>query len=352
MRYAQSVTHLSYNNFKSKVTSTKRCATMKKLQFLTTLAAVLWLGAYAYAIDTNLSPYKPRSSVSGTLKSIGSDTMLHEMQLWADGFKKIYPAVDITIEGKGSNTAPPALLSGDSQLAPMSRQMTPDETKDFISKFGYKPTGVLVAIDALAIYVHKDNPVKCLTLSQLDKIFSAEPQSEGGLSIKTWGDLGAEGEWATKPISLYGRNSLSGTNKFFRTKVLSGHDFKSALSVKDGSFEVVSSIESDPASIGYSGIGFKKDGVKTLEIAETSGGKCYDPSFEATYTHKYPLARGLYVYLLKDPKAPIDSLSGEFVKYILSSDGQAQAKNGGYYPITKNIREHELTRLGLLASAE
>ena len=325
---------------------------MKKLQILSMIAAVLFLDTCAYAIDTNLSPYKPRASVSGKLKSVGSDTMLHEMQLWADGFKQIYPDVDIEIEGKGSNTAPPALLSGDSQLAPMSRQMSPDEINDFISKYGYKPTGVLVAIDALAIYVHKDNPVKCLTLAQLDKIFSAEPQSEGGLSIKTWGDLGATGEWAAKPIALYGRNSLSGTNKFFRAKVLAGHDFKSNLNEKLGSSEVVSSVEMDPGSIGYSGIGYKKDGVKTIEIAEAAGGKCYDPSFEATYSHKYPLARGLYVYLLKDPKAPIDSLSGEFVKYVLSSDGQAQAKNGGYYPITKNIREHELTRLGLLASAE
>lgn len=325
---------------------------MKKFQLLNMIAAFILMGTCAYALDTSLSPYKPRALVSGKLKSVGSDTMLHEMQLWADGFKNIYPDVDIEIEGKGSNTAPPALLSGASQLAPMSRQMSPDEISEFISKYGYKPTGVLVAVDALAIYVHKDNPVKCLTLEQLDKIFSAEPHSEGGLSIKTWGDLGATGEWATKPITLYGRNSLSGTNKYFRTRVLAGRDFKSNLTEKLGSSEVVSSIEIDPGSIGYSGIGYKKDGVKTIEIAEAKGGKCYDPSFEATYSHKYPLARGLYVYLLKDPKAPIDSLSGEFVKYVLSSDGQAQAKDGGYYPITKSIREHELTRLGLLASAD
>lgn len=325
---------------------------MTKFQFLSIITAVFILDTCAYATDTNHSPYKPIASVSGKLKSVGSDTMLHEMQLWADGFKKIYPDVNIQIEGKGFNTAPPALLSGDSQLAPMSRQMSPDEISDFIAKYGYKPTGVLVAIDALAIYVHKDNPVKCLTLAQLDKIFSAEPQSEGGLSIKNWGDLGAAGELAAKPITLYGRNSLSGTNKYFRAKVLGGYDFKSSLTEKLSSSEVVSSVNMDPGSIGYSGIGYKKDGVKTIQIADVASGKCYDPSFEATYSHKHPLARGLYVYLIKDPNGTIDSLSGEFVKYVFSSDGQAQVKNGGYYPITKNVREHELNRLGLLASAD
>lgn len=191
----------------------------------------------------------------------------------------------------------------------MSRQMSPDEIKDFISKYGYKPTGILVAIDALAIYVHKDNPVKCLTLVQLDKIFSAEPQGEGGLSIKTWGDLGATGEWAAKPITLYGRNSLSGTSKYFRAKVLARHDFKSNLIEKSGSSGVISSIEMDLGSIGYSGIGYKKDGFQTIEIAEAATGKCYDPSFEATYSHKYSLARGLFVYLLKDPKRPLIPLA-------------------------------------------
>jgi phosphate transport system substrate-binding protein len=306
----------------------------------------------ALSFDLELSPYKPVRVLSGKLKSVGSDTLLREMELWAEGFKAIYPGVEIEIEGKGSNTAPPALLSGESQLAPMSRQMTPDEIAAFEAKRGYRPTGVLVAVDALAIYVHKDNPVHCLTLEQLDRIFAENPKSAGGKSAHVWGDLGATGPWAAKPITLFGRNTLSGTNKYFKQNVLGGGDFKEAVQQQAGSEAVVKAVAAEQGAIGYSGIGYKTDGVRAVPVAASAGKPCYDTSFESAYTRKYPLARGLYVYLLKDPKSPLDTLSGEFVKYILSRDGQTQAKKGGYYPITRNIREHELTRLGLLASAE
>jgi phosphate transport system substrate-binding protein len=316
------------------------------------IIAIGFLTTKAISLDLNLLPYKPQASLSGKLKSVGSDTMLHEMQLWADGFKQFYPTVEIEIVAKGSNTAPPALLSGEAQLGPMSRQMTPDEINSFVARYGYKPSGVLVAVDALAVYVNKKNPITCLSMEQLERIFSADPRSEGGVSARTWGDLGATGEWASKPIVLHGRNSLSGTYKFFKLNVLAGRDFKENTNMSSGSEGVVASVGNDPYAIGYSGIGYKTDEVKAIPIKSSSASTCLEPSFENTYTHKYPLARGLYVYLLKDPKTPMDTLSGEFVKYILSSDGQAQAKHGGYYPITRNIREHELSRLGLLASAE
>jgi phosphate transport system substrate-binding protein len=303
------------------------------------------------ALDLELTPYTRVNSLAGKLKSIGSDTMLHEMELWADGFKEFYPGVQIEIEGKGSNTAPPALLSGEAQLAPMSRQMTHDEIEGFQSKFGYKPTGVLVAVDALAIYVNKENPIQCLTMDQLQQIFAAEALNGLG-SAKTWGDVGVTGEWATKKIVLFGRNSLSGTYKFFRRNVLGGGDFKETVHQQIGSEAVVSSVAENPQSIGYSGIGYRTSEVRAVPISANGSRQCFDAGFENTYARKYPLARGLYVYLLKNPKAPIDTLSGEFVRYILSRDGQAQAKKGGYYPITRNIREHELARLGLVASTE
>jgi phosphate transport system substrate-binding protein len=230
--------------------------------------------------------------------------------------------------------------------------MTPGELAAFEAKYGYKPTAVLVAIDALAIYVNKSNPIQCLTLEQLERVFAADPKAGGGKSARTWGDLGATGEWAAAPISLYGRNALSGTNKFFRQNVLGGGDFKDSVQQQGGSEAVVQAVQSERGAIGYSGIGYKTEGVRAVPVSAGPDKKCYEASFDNTYTRKYPLARGLYVYLLKNPKAPIDTLSGEFIKYILSRDGQAQAKKGGYYPITRNIREHELTRLGLLASAE
>jgi phosphate transport system substrate-binding protein len=210
---------------------------------------------------------------------------------------------------------------------------------------------VLVAVDALAVYVNKDNPVQCLSIDQLARVFGAE-QKDGAKSAKTWGDLGVTGEWASRPIVAYGRNSLSGTFKFFKQNVLDGDDFRDAVKQQPGSEAVVSSVASDIGAIGYSGIGYKTNHVRPISISAKDSKKCFDAGFENTYTRKYPLARGLYVYLLKDPKTPIDTLSGEFVKYILSREGQAHAMKGGYYPITRNIREHELTRLGLLASAE
>lgn len=330
--------------------SLMRISLMKRA-VLAVVAAIVMAPCAVLSLDLELSPYKPLVSLSGKLRSIGSDTMLHEMELWAEGFKGFYPGVQIEIEGKGSNTAPPALLAGEAQLAPMSRQMTPDEIDGFQSKFGYKPTGVLVAVDALAIYVNKNNPVQCLSIDQLERIFAADPHN-GERSAKTWGDVGVTGEWAARPIVAFGRNSLSGTYKFFKQNVLGGGDFRATVRQQAGSEAVVSSVAADIAAVGYSGIGYKTDDVRAVPISAGGAKKCFDAGFDNTYTRKYPLARGLYVYLLKDPKAPIDTLSGEFVKYILSRDGQAQAKKGGYYPITRNIREHELTRLGLLASAQ
>ncbi|MBG0798399.1 phosphate ABC transporter substrate-binding protein [Methylocystis sp. L43] len=322
---------------------------MKLRALSAAVAAFVVLSAGAVALDLELSPYKVVSGLSGKLRSVGSDTMHHEMELWAEGFQSIYPNVSIELVGKGSNTAPPALLSGEAQLGPMSRQMTPDEIAAFQAKFGYKPTAVLVAIDALAVYVHKDNPLQCISMEQMERVFAADPKSGGGKSIRTWGELGLTGEWAAKPIAMYSRNTLSGTYKFFKQHVLNGADFKDDIKMQIGSEAVVSAVGADKSAIGYSGIGYKTNAVRAVPVA--AGKACYDASFDNTYSRKYPLARGLYVYLLKDPKKPIDALSGEFVTYMLSRDGQMQAKKGGYYPITRNIREHELTRLGLLASA-
>lgn len=321
---------------------------MKRL--LCAIAAIVGLTAGAAAFDMELSPYKKVSGLSGKLKSVGSDTMLHEMELWAEGFQSIYPDVKIDIEGKGSNTAPPALLDGSSQLGPMSRQMSPDEISAFETKYGYKPTAVLVAIDALAIYVSKDNPLQCVTLEQVERIYAADPKSGGGKSIRTWSELGLTGEWANKPITMQSRNTLSGTYKYFKQHALNGSDLKPAAQMQVSSEAVVAAVAADKYAMGYSGIGYKTASVRAVPLS--SGKSCYDATFDNTYSKKYPLARGLYIYVLKDPKAPLDNLSGEFVKYVLSKDGQTHAKQGGYYPITRNIREHELTRLGLLASAQ
>jgi phosphate transport system substrate-binding protein len=262
------------------------------------------------------------------------------MALWAKGFEGLYPGVEIEIEGKGSATAPPALLEGASQFGPMSRPMTADEVGAFERKYGYRVARFRVAVD-------KDNPILCLTLQQLDQILSSTRQGSGGKSIKTWGDIGMTGEWATKPISLYGRNSISGTYEFFKQTALYGGDYKEDVKQQPGSAAVVQSVANDKFAIGYSGLGYKTDGVRTVPLAAFYGAKCYDTTAEATYSSKYPIARYLYIYLNKKPNEPLDPLRAEFIKYILSKDGQTQTEEGGYFPITNELREHDLDALGI-----
>jgi phosphate transport system substrate-binding protein len=190
-----------------------------------------------------------------------------------------------------------------------------------------------------------------LTLQQLDQIFSSTRKGSGGRNINTWGDVGLAGEWATKPISLYGRNSVSGTYEFFREMVLYKGGYKGVVQQQPGSEEVVKEVGSDKFAIGYSGIGFKTDNVRTVRLASFAGGQCYDPSAEATFSGRYPLARYLRIYLNKKPDQRLDPVRSEFIKYILSRDGQEQTEKGGFYAITNDIREDELKKLGISTAA-
>jgi phosphate transport system substrate-binding protein len=301
----------------------------------------------AVALDQTLPPYQTAVGIAGQIKSVGSDTLNEDMNLWAEAFNARYPDAKIIVEGRGSATAPPALLDGTSQLGPMSRLMTEAESEAFEKKYGYKASSLAVAVDALAVYVNKDNPIPCLTMEQVDRIFSSTRKGSGGKSIDTWGDVGLTGEWATKRISIFGRNDISGTYEFFREIALYDGDYKPEVKQQSGSEEVVRKVASDKFAIGYSGIGYKTDGVRAVPLAVFSSRECYDTSAEATYAGKYPIARYLYIYFNKKPKDQIDRLRGEFIKYILSKDGQTVVEKSGFYPITNQTRESELKRLGL-----
>jgi len=304
----------------------------------------------ALALDPGLPAYQTAPGISGRIRSVGSDTLNNEMALWAKGFGDRYPDVRIDIEGKGSATAPPALLEGTSQFAPMSRPMTAEEVDAFVTKYGYKPSGFRVAVDALAVYVNKDNPIPCLAMPQLNRIFSSTRKVTGGNDIRTWGGAGLTGDWATKPITLYGRNSISGTYEFFREMVLYSGDYKQGVKEQVGSEEVVKNVASDKYAIGYSGLGFKTEGVRTVPLSTYLGGQCYDTSAESTMSGNYPIARYLYVYVNKKPGQPLDPLRSEFIKYILSKEGQMQTERGGFYPITNDIREDDLKRFGIVSA--
>lgn len=292
-------------------------------------------------LDPGLDSYKAVSGVSGNLSSVGSDTLNNLMTLWAESFYKFYPNVKIQIEGKGSTTAPPALIAGTAQLGPMSRPMRGTEIDQFEKKFGYKPTPIRTAVDALAVFVNKDNPIKCLTMEQIDAVFSKSRRYGYKEDVKTWGQLGLTGDWANRPISLYGRNSASGTYGFFKEHALKNGDYKDEVKEQPGSASVVQGVTVDRYGIGYSGIGYATAGVRPVPIAEKEGAACVEATADNAYAGTYPLARFLYVYINKPPGKPLDPLTHEFVKLIVSKEGQEVVVKDGYFPIPASIAKEE-----------
>jgi phosphate transport system substrate-binding protein len=301
------------------------------------------LSAQAVKVESGIPAYAKTSGVSGNLSSVGSDTLNNLMTFWAEGYKKEYPNIRIQIEGKGSTTAPPALIQGTSQLGPMSRTMKSEEIDAFEKKYGYKPTAVRVAVDGIGVFVNKDNPVKCLTMQQLDGIFS-QGRACGGKAIAKWADAGVTGNWASQPISLYGRNSASGTYGYFKEHALCKGDYKATVKEQPGSASVVQGVTEDKYAIGYSGIGYKTSGVRTVPVAAKAGA-CIDDSPENVITGKYPLSRFLYVYVNKAPNKPFDPLVREFLKYVLSQQGQETVVKDGFIPLTHKIVQEELAKL-------
>jgi len=320
--------------------------------FKQTAIAVLAIGvaataAHAATVDPNLPDYKAVSGVSGGVKSIGSDTLNNLMTLWAEGFKTQYPNIKIEIEGKGSTTAPPALIEGTAQFGPMSRPMKSKEIDDFEKKYGYKPTAMRVAVDALSVYVNKDNPIKCLTLQQVDAVFSKTRKAGLDKDAVTWGDLGMTGEWATRPISLYGRNSASGTYGFFKEHVLENGDYKDSVKEQPGSSTVVQGVASDKFGIGYSGIGYKTADVRAVPLAAKAGATCFEANDENAYSGDYPISRMLYIYVNKNPNQALDPVRAEFIRFVYSKQGQTGTIKDGYFPITADIAKEDLVKFGL-----
>lgn len=301
----------------------------------------------ALKVDPKLPSYKTTSGVSGSVKSVGSDTLNNLMTLWAEGFKTAYPDVKIEIEGKGSSTAPPALIAGTSQFGPMSRAMKSKEMDAFEKRFGYKPGRIRVAVDALAVFTNKDNPLKCLSLQQVDAIFSKT--RKGGMkgNIATWGQVGLKGAWASKPISVYGRNSASGTYGYFKKVALFKGDYKDSVKEQPGSSAVVQGIASDKFAIGYSGIGYKTADVIALPISKKAGAKCYAPTASGAYSGNYPIARFLYIYVNKNPNKGLDPLRAQFIKYIFSKEGQNAVIKAGFFPVNSAIAKRDLSGVGL-----
>ncbi|MEC4750264.1 phosphate ABC transporter substrate-binding protein PstS family protein [Methylomicrobium sp. Wu6] len=325
-----------------------------KLSFKKTSLA-LALGAMSFAplsseaaaklvVDPSLSAYQTASGISGNLSSVGSDTLANLMTLWAETFNRFYPNVNIQIQAAGSSTAPPALTEGTSNLGPMSREMKDDEIEAFEDKYGYKPTAIPVAVDALAVMVNKDNPIKGLSMDQVDAIFSSTLKCGGSKEIETWGDAGVPA-WGSKSIQLYGRNSVSGTYGYFKEHALCKGDFKSNVNEQPGSASVVQSVTSSTNGIGYSGMGYSTSGIRMVPLAK-KGSKAYvEATPENALNGTYPLTRYLFVYVNKKPNQPLPPLENEFMKMVLSKEGQEVVIKDGYIPLPAQVVEKYLKAL-------
>lgn len=321
---------------------------MKKQLLTLTAAAALTFSMSASAdIDPNLPEYERASGVSGNLNSIGSDTLNNLMTLWAEEFNKFYPNVNVQIQGAGSSTAPPAITEGTANLGPMSRDMRQSEIQAFEDRHGYEPYALPVAIDMVAVYVNKDNPIEGLTLQQVDAIFSATRRGGYSQDITRWGQVGLTGAWANRDFALYSRNAVSGTYGFFKDNALFGGDFKPSINEQPGSSSVVQGVTESLNGIGYSGIGYQTSGVRAIPLARDENSNMAAPTADNAASGDYPLARYLYVYINKHPNRPLDPMMREFVKMLYSKTGQEVVHRDGFVPLPNSVGQRVLRDLGI-----
>ncbi|MCB9859266.1 MAG: PstS family phosphate ABC transporter substrate-binding protein [Phycisphaeraceae bacterium] len=309
---------------------------------MATVALAATVASAQVKVDSQLPKYQKTTEVSGTIKSVGSDTMNNLMNYWGEEFAKFYPNVNTEVDGKGSSTAPPALTEGQSTFGPMSRAMKSSEVEEFEKAFGYKPTQLRTAVDSLAIFVHKDCPLDSISLEQAKMVFSVEGPT------MTWGDLGVTNpRYRNKIIQLYGRNSASGTYGYFKEHALGKTDYKPTVKEQPGSSAVVSACATDPYAMGYSGVGYKTDDVKVLNISKRTGEEAFSATADNAYSGKYPLARFLYVYVNFDKSTGLEPLRAEFIKMIYSQAGQEAVVKDGYFPVSAIIAREDLKKVGI-----
>lgn len=320
---------------------------MKKFIFFTLVLSMIFAGSAKAQVDPNLPEYDPTSGISGNLASMGSDTLNNLMTLWAETYRGFYPNVNIEIQGAGSGTAPPALTEATVNFGPMSREMRASEIESFENRHGYPPTKVPVGIDTIALYVNRDNPIECLSVAQVDAIFSDTRRCGFGENITRWGQVGLGGAWTNRDFTLYSRNAVSGTYGFFRQHALCDGDFSPSINEQPGSASVVQGVSESINGIGYSGIGYRTSGVKAIALAPEHGGTCYEPTGENAATGNYPLARLLFVYVNKHPERDLAPVEREFLKMVLSRQGQDVVVRDGFLPLPESFAKTVRGQLGL-----
>lgn len=318
---------------------------IKKLLCVAAISAALAAGSAVaqVEVDPNLPEYTPVSGISGNLSSIGSDTLNNLMTLWAEEFQGFYPNVNIQIQGAGTSTAPPAMTEGTANFGPMSRMPRDSEQAAFEERHGYPMTVVGVGIDTIAVFVNRDNPIEGLTIEQVDAIFSATRRCGAAEPIDRWGQVGLTGAWANRDITLYSRNAVSGTYGYFRQHALCDGDFRDSINEQPGSSSVVQGVAESLNGIGYSGIGYATSGVRAIAV----GNPPVEPSGETAADGSYPLARFLYVAVNKHPNRPLNPLEREFMRLVLSRQGQEVVVRDGYIPLPASVAARFRAELGI-----
>jgi len=322
--------------------------TLKNLVAAVTMTGLAsWVSPLMADVDPDLPDYERASGVSGNLSSIGSDTLNNLMTLWAEEFNKLYPNVNVQIQGAGSSTAPPALTEGTATLAPMSRGMRQSEIQEFEARFGYPPTELPVAVDMLAVFVNKDNPIEALSLPQIDAIFSATRRCGYAEEITRWGQLGLTGSWDNRDFALYSRNAVSGTYGFFKDNALCGGDFRASINEQPGSSSVVQGVSESVNGIGYSGIGYTTSGVRAVPLAFDDSSDAVAPTPENASSGAYPLSRYLFIYINKHPNRELDPVTREFIKMVYSKQGQEVVERDGFVTLPATVSQRVLQSLGI-----
>ena len=297
------------------------------------------------------------------LNVVGADVM-DEMTLgWVKMMRKAYPRLSVTMEARASGSGGPALTAGTAHLAPVGRELLPAEEKGFVDKYGYRPVGFRVATGsagslgktaASIIMVDKDNPIRCLTLQQLDSIYSST-RHRGGPDVANWGQLGLTGAWANRPIHLYGLKSPNGIEWYFKIQVMKMGDYRDGIQFVKGrgfthAFNVAAEdMEQHPGGMTYALLANLRPNTKVVPLASEAGGPCVAPTVPNVYNHSYPLSRYVYIYVNKRPGVPLEPKVREFLKAVLSREGQQQvAADGVYLPLMPSVVQEELARLATM----
>ena len=297
-----------------------------------------------YEIDTELPEYRPGSNMAGEIKSVGSSTLTTLLNRWSEEFRRIHPRVDLDITGGGSSAALRPLIAGTSDFAPMSRELNARELASVKERWGYEPLRLTVALDAVAVYVNKDNPLRSLDLRQLDALYSIAPK-RGGTRPVTWGELGVSGPLATREIALYGPRRTHGIYSVFRTMVMQEAGYRVEMQSEPVSSAIVQAPGSDETAIAFASRFFSTRRTRQLAIAEAPGKQAFAPTAKNIASGAYPLSRKLYLYVNKPPGGAMPAHVAEFLRYVCSRQGQEVLARDGGIALTRELGEAECAGL-------